>query len=171
MSLSDRRQFLSLMAALPLMGCGFSPEFAPGAPATALKGQVLADVPADRLGFLFVSRIEERLGPPEAPAFLLSFQISTQRVDLAVTTEGSILRYNIVGQVAYTVRDARTGAVLTKGTAQSFTASAATQATIAAQSAEDDANKRLMLILGDQVVTRLIATAADWVPAAALGPG
>ncbi len=162
MSSSDRRQFLGLIAALPLVGCGFTPAYAPGGAANALTGRVLADAPGDRDGFSFVARIEDRLGLPEAAAYRLSYQITTSRVDLAVTTEGSILRYNIVGTVVWALSDVASGATLASGTAESFTGSAATLATISAQTAEDDARQRLMRILADQVVTKLIAGVAGW---------
>ena len=164
MSSSDRRQFLTLLLGLPLVGCGFTPAYAPGAPATALRGRVEADAPVNRDGFTFVARIEDRLGRPDAPRYRLSYAISTQRADLAVTTAGSILRYEISGQVTWSLIAIGSGAVVTGGTAQSFTGSAATRATIAAQAAEDDARQRLMQILADQVATRLIAEAGKLPP-------
>ena len=166
MSSSDRRQFLALLLALPLVGCGFTPAYAPGGAAGTLRGRVQADAPASRDSFTFVARIEDRLGRPDAPAYRLSYQITTQRIDLAVTTSGAILRYNITGTAIWTLSDIGTGATLASGVAESFTGSAATRATIAAQSAEDDARLRLMQILADQVVTKLIAGAAGWTQAA-----
>ena len=117
-----------------------------------------ADDPANRDGFAFVARIEDRLGVPQADALRLSYQIRTQRVNLAITTEGSILRYNIVGSVTWTLSDPVTGATLVSGTANSFTGSAATTSIIAARTAEDNARGRLMVILADQVVTKLEAS-------------
>jgi LPS-assembly lipoprotein len=46
------------------------------------------------------------------------------------------------------------------GREQNFTGQSATEATIQAQAAEDDARQRLMVILADQIVTRLVAGAA-----------
>jgi LPS-assembly lipoprotein len=83
-------------------------------------------------------------------------------VNLAVTPEGSILRYNYIGSVTFQVRDS-TGKVVTQGSANSFTASAATRSTIAAAASTTDATTRLMQILSDLVVTQLLATSAKWV--------
>jgi LPS-assembly lipoprotein len=47
---------------------------------------------------------------------------------------------------------------LTEGVAQSFTAWSATGTTVAGLSAEEDAAYRLMRILADQIVTRLVAS-------------
>lgn len=158
MSSSDRRKFLSLLLTLPLIGCGFTPAYGPGSPATALRGRVKADEPGTRDAFTFVARLEERLGLPENPAYRLSYGISITRVDLAVSTDGSILRYETVGTINWQLIDMASGKTVTSGTAQSFTGSAATEATVAAQAAEDDARARLMRILADQIVTKLIAT-------------
>jgi LPS-assembly lipoprotein len=166
MSWSDRRSILGLLAALPLAACGFTPAYSPGGAATQLRNAILVDDPPDRLAYEFVGRLEERFGPPLEPAYRLAYQITTQKVELAVTTEGSILRYNVTGTVAFTLTDRTTGAVLTQGQATSFAAAAATEATIAAQAAEQDANSRLMIILADQVVTRLTAEAGRFLPPA-----
>jgi len=160
----DRRGFLVLLLALPVAGCGYTPVYAPGAPANALVGRVQADAPTSRDSFIFVAEIETLLGRPEAPAYRLSYQIAIQRFDLSVTTSGSILRYNLAGQITWALIDTDSGATLTKGTASSFTGSAATTSTVAAQTADDNARKRLMRILAAQIATKLTATAADWQP-------
>lgn len=162
MSSSDRRTFLGFLAGAPLAACGFAPAYGPGGPATPLRGRIEADAPVTRDGFTFVSGIEARFGRADAPAYRLSYQITTQRLDLAITPEGSILRYNFIGTVAFQVIDTATGATLFAGSADSFTASAATRSTIAAASSETDAADRLMRILADQVATKLIASAATW---------
>jgi LPS-assembly lipoprotein len=162
MSSSDRRTFLALMLGLPLAGCGFAPVYAPAAPAKALVGRIEADAPNDRDSFIFVTEFETQIGRPETPVYRLTYQIATQRYDLAVTTSGAILRYNLTGQITWALIDLGTGATLTGGTVSSFTGSAATTSTVAAQTAEDNARKRLMQILATQIVTKITATAGDW---------
>ncbi len=105
------------------------------------------------------------MGRGPDPDFRLTYAISTRRVDLAVDTSGSILRYNLIGTVTWQLRDAATGKVLAEGREQNFAGSAATEATIPAQAAEDDARQRLMVILADQVVTKLVATAPSFLSA------
>jgi LPS-assembly lipoprotein len=53
-----------------------------------------------------------------------------------------------------------TGATVASGRVQSFTAYAATGSTVAGLAAEEDAGLRLMRLLADQVVARLIAEGA-----------
>ncbi|MCF1710579.1 LPS assembly lipoprotein LptE [Tabrizicola sp. J26] len=174
MSSCDRRSLLirlgALAAALPVTACGFTPAYAPGAAANSLRNSVVPDNPPNRLAYSFIGQIEARLGPATSPRYRLSYRISTRKIELAVTTEGSILRYNIVGEVNYSLIDLKTGATLFTGRANSFTASAATQATIAAQSAEQDANERLMIILADQVVAHLTAAASSFAAPTAAQP-
>jgi LPS-assembly lipoprotein len=162
MSSFNRRHLLALILALPLAGCGFAPVYAPGAPANALAGRIEADAPTTRDSFIFVTEFETQMGRPEAPAFRLTYQIAIQRNDLAVTTEGAILRYNLTGQITWALTDIGTGATLTSGTVSSFTGSSATTSTVAAQTADDNARKRLMQILATQIVTKITATAGDW---------
>ena len=162
MSLPDRRRVLALILALPLAGCGFSPVYAPGAPAGALVGRIEADAPNSRDSFMFVTEFETRMGRPEAPAYRLTYQIAIQRNDLAVTTAGAILRYNLTGQITWALIDIGTGATLTGGTVSSFTGSAATTSTVAARTADDNARRRLMQILATQIATKITATAGDW---------
>lgn len=165
MSSCDRRTVLLTLAGLPLAACGYSPAYAPGAAATALTDRIELDAPTTRDAFSFVARMEDRLGRGVDPAYQLGYSIATRRVDLAVDTSGSILRYNLIGTVTWQLRDARTGTVLTKGSEQNFAGSAATEATIPAQAAEDDARQRLMVILADQVVAKLVATAPTFTAA------
>ena len=53
------------------------------------------------------------------------------------------------------------GARVTGGRVQSFTAYSATGSTVAGLAAEEDAGLRLMRILADQIVARLIAASAS----------
>ena len=53
---------------------------------------------------------------------------------------------------------------------QSFTSYSATGSTVAGLAAEEDAALRLMHILADQIVTRLLATSGQW-SAGATGAG
>lgn len=162
----DRRRLLAVLAAWPLSACGFAPAYGPGAPAAALRGRVEADAPTTRDAFNLVARFEERLGRPQAPAYRLGYRIETRRVDLAVNTAGSILRSTLTGTAEWRLTSISTGALVAEGRAESFTGSAATDATIAAQAAEEDAARRLMTILADQIVTEITAKIALAAPPA-----
>ncbi|MEL6519856.1 MAG: LPS assembly lipoprotein LptE [Pseudomonadota bacterium] len=162
MWLFDRR--LALTALLATAACGFEPAFAPGNSGDQLRGQILVDTPQDREDFNFVTRLEDRLGRNGAAPLLLSYDITTSRDGVAITADQQTQRFNLVGQVTYEVEDQASGAVLTSGTVSSFTSYSTTGTTVATQAAEDDAYERLIVILADQLITRLIATGDGWLP-------
>lgn len=151
---SNRRAFLALP--LALTACGFVPAFGPSGPATVLQGQIHVADTDTRSGFEFVKRMEERLGRGAGGRFDLTHTITTEKVSLGFTADRAITRFNLLGKVAWQLKDSATGQELAAGVEQNFTAWSATGVTIAAVNAETDATARLMRILADQIVTRLI---------------
>ncbi|EEW26635.1 LPS assembly lipoprotein LptE [Rhodobacter ferrooxidans] len=160
MWLSDRRTFLGLIAAA-LAGCGFTPAYAPGGPAEHLQGAIRVAAPSDKNGFDLVERLEERLGRPEAARFQLAYTITTKPIGVAITPENAVLRYNLTGAVDWTLTDGA-GSRVAGGKVESFTSYSATGSTVAGLTAEEDAGYRLMRILADQIVMRLLATSGRW---------
>ena len=153
------RRFV-LLAPLALAACGFTPALAPNGPATALLETVYVQDPTDKNGFDLVERLEERLGRPENPKYDLAYTIITETVGVGITTDNKITRYNLKGVIDYAMTDRASGARVTGGRVQNFTAYAATGSTVAVLAAEEDAALRLMRILADQIVARLIAASA-----------
>jgi LPS-assembly lipoprotein len=150
----------AILAPLALAACGFTPAYAPGGPATSLLGAVWVQDPTDKNGFDLVERLEERLGRPEAIRYDLGFTITTETVGVGITTENEISRFNVKGVVDYTLTERATGARVAGGRVQNFTAYSATGSTVAGLAAEEDASTRLMRILADQIVARLVAAKA-----------
>jgi LPS-assembly lipoprotein len=149
-----------LLAPLALAACGFTPAYGPSGGATKLQGRIRPADPTDKNGFDLVERLEERLGRSKSPSYILSYTITTEAVGVGITTENEITRFNLKGVIDYTLSDQTTGQRITGGRVQSFTAYSATGSTVAGLAAEEDAAFRLMRILADQIVARLIATAA-----------
>jgi len=179
-----RRRFLALAAAAAALGaCGLQPAHAPApapgpaaggaaggaaaAPGTALRGAVLVDPPADGDAFALVRRLEGRLGRPQAPRLALAVEAGFESEGLAITRQSQITRYNLVGEARYTLTELGTGALRDSGTVRSFTSYSATGSTVATLAAERDARERLMVILADRIVARLLAAA----PPAPTAPG
>ncbi len=156
MSLPDRRSFLGLAL---LAGCGFTPAYGPAGGGQALTGAIRAAEPDDKNAFDLVQRLEERLGRSQAARFDLDYAITTKAIAVGVTPDASITRYNLTGAVTWVLADAA-GAKLAGGTVDSFTSWSATGSTVAGLTAERDATLRLMRILADQIVARLLAIAA-----------
>jgi LPS-assembly lipoprotein len=158
MSWSDRRHVMLGLAAV-LAGCGFTPAYGPGGGSAALAGRIGFADPTDKRAFDLVARLEDRLGRPQAPLFRLDYTIRTKPLGVGITPEGAITRYTLTGGVDWRLVEAETGVERLSGRADSFTSYSTTGSTVAGLAAEEDAGVRLMRILADQIVTRLVAEA------------
>lgn len=145
---------------LALAACGFTPALAPSGKAAALLGSVRAGDPYSKESFDFVERIEERLGRPENQRYDLNYSLSTERLSAGLTADNRTTRYNIKGTVDFSLVETASGKVLSSGRIQNFTGFGATGSTVAGFAADEDAQLRLMRILADQVVARLVADMA-----------
>jgi len=151
------------MLALPgaLGGCGFAPVYAPGAAANRLQGNVAVDAPVDRDSYLLVQQLEHRLGRPSAPLYGLSLGLDVKQERMAIDATNITMRLNVIGKATYALRSLDDGKVILTGSADSFTGYSATGTAAATQAARRDARERLMIILADQIVTRLMAQASE----------
>lgn len=147
--------------ALPLAACGFTPAYAPGGPGQALRGQVRAAEPVTSRDFDFVAAFEQRLGRPTAPGMDLAYSISTSERGAAQLSGLGATRITLFGEITYTLTDIATGETLTSGRLRNFTNYSATDTQLATRRAQEDAEKRLMRILADQVAARLMAALAE----------
>ncbi len=146
-----------LLAPLALVACGFQPVYGTGGNGTALQNRVLVDEPNERYGYFLTRDIETRLGRAANPAYGLALTITTTTDSLATDLAGSTRRFNLLGKVDYALRDLTSGQIVTSGTVDNFTGYSATGNTVVTLASEQDAQKRLMTILADQIVTRLYA--------------
>ncbi len=162
MSSSDRRTFLTLLAAAPLAACGFTPVYGPGGAGTALRGRIRMEPPDTRLGFALVSRLEERLGRADAPDYVLTYNLEVSERGIAITGTNDITRINLSGTLSYAVTEAGSDVQVAAGQVSTFSSYSTTGSTVATAAAERDAEDRLMAALADQLVSRLLATSSSW---------
>lgn len=181
---SGRGRLGGALAALVLLGaCGFAPAYGPGGTGTALRGQVAVAAPDSPDGYALRARLEDRLGAPEAAtrALALSVDVEVEAVAAALTPEGAITRYDLVGWAPWRLAEAggavppdaqpeaRLDAPLAEGVADGFTGYSATGPTVATEAAEADARERLMVLLADEIVARLLLLPAEAIAPAATG--
>jgi LPS-assembly lipoprotein len=162
MSSSDRRTLLTLLAALPLAACGFTPVYGTGGPGNALRGRLSITAPDTRTGFVLVARLEERLGRADAPTHALTWDIETSQRDLAITGTNAITRVNLTGTLRFRVTEVASDTQVQAGSVSTFTAYSTTGSPVSTAAARRDAEDRLMVALADQLVSRLLAGAANW---------
>lgn len=154
---SDRRHFLTLAAATLVAACGFAPAYGPSGAGENLRHKITLSDPKDRDGFEFANRLEDRLGTPTAANYRLDWSVSSKPMGAGLLPSGAITRYTLQGQASYALITQDSGKTVTSGKVDSFTSWSTSGSTVATLTAENDAHRRLMIILADQVVGRLIA--------------
>lgn len=154
-SVSRRAAFLGLAA---FGGCGFAPVYGES---TALREQVAYRTQDSVAGFELRGRLEERLGVATSPRYILSVTQTSRRRTAAITDDGDITRFNLIGTANWVLSDRATRAEIESGQVETFTGYSATGATSATQAAEDDAARRLSVALADLIVTRLLLLAPE----------
>lgn len=155
MSSFNRRMFL--LTPLALAACGFTPVYGTGGNGGALQNSVQVLEPDDENSYLLTRRLEERLGRATVPTYRLTVDVQSEREALAVNSQSNINRFNLVGIADYALVDQSTGRVVTSGQVNNFTGSSATGTTVATLAAERDAQRRLMTLLADQIIVRLLS--------------
>lgn len=156
MSLFNRRAVL--FAPFLLAACGFSPVYGTGGSGDGLQNQITISAPNTRNTFLLTRRLEERLGRTSSPIYRLTLEVETSTEGLAVNREGNINRFNLLGDAEYVLVEENTGRVVTSGSVDNFTSFSASGTTVSELAAARDAQERLMTLLADQIVVRLLST-------------
>lgn len=161
MSCSDRRQFLATLSALGLTAgitsaCGFAPVYGENGNGRALRGAIRADDPVSRSDFNFVAAFEDRLGRPNAARYGLSYRITKREVSSGAVQDIGATRIQLFGTLNFTVTDLTTGAQRATGELERNATYSNTSTQLATLTAAEDADLRLMEMLADALVTRLL---------------
>jgi LPS-assembly lipoprotein len=159
MWLSSRRNLLLMLV---LTGCGFRPALGTDGAAQKLMGRIWPADPKDQYGFDFVKQIKARLGRVEARDYDLTYDFAISTDGVALTSDGATTRYNMIGTVTWTLTRHRDGLRMAGGSVDSFASYSATGSTVAGVFAREDAGRRLMTLLADQVVARILAASTSF---------
>lgn len=146
-----------LLGLLALAGCGFAPIYGGG----GNQGAYAFETDESVMGFRMQGRLAERLGLPDAPAFVIEAKISVTERAAAITADGDTSRLNVIGSADWSLTRIATGEQIEAGKVESFTSYAATGSTVATQTSKDDARMRLATILADLIVTRVMVVKPD----------
>lgn len=156
MLLPDRRLFL--LGALALGGCGFTPVYGPTGQGGQLLNAIALPEPGDRNGYNFNLRFEERLGRGTGP-YALTRTLTVDSTGLGSLSDGQTTRYQLTGRAQYALTLVDGGAPLISGHTDAFTGYSATGSSVSQKASSRDARRRLMVILADQVIDRLLIDA------------
>ena len=160
--MSFSRRACHFGALVALAACDYTPVYAPGGSGEGLRGAFTTREPDNRAEFDFVAQFEERMGRPQLAEYELAYDLKLRSTGVGITPAQETTRYNVFGTVRYRVIDLATKRVLYEGTTENFTGYSATSLIVGTESVTRDAEQRLMVILADQVVTRLLATSEEW---------
>ncbi|MDW3224029.1 MAG: LPS assembly lipoprotein LptE [Paracoccaceae bacterium] len=149
----------NILFVVPLMlaACGFTPVYAPGGTGAQFQNNISVQAPTTRDGFLLTQRLEQRLGRAANAPYTLNYTVRSSAANLAVDTEGSVTRFNLIGVANYSLIETSTGRVVASNSVDNFTGYSAAGTTVATLAAERDAQQRLMVMLADQIVTRVLS--------------
>jgi hypothetical protein len=85
-------------------------------------------------------------------------------IGAGITPDGAITRYTVTGGLDWTLTRLADQTRMAGGHIDAFTSYSATGSTVAGQTAQSDAYLRLMRLLGDDLLMRLIAASASFAP-------
>jgi LPS-assembly lipoprotein len=166
----------ALVLSLAVAGCGYGPLYRRDAASNPLADLRAVDIPASNSRL--VQEIRNNLldlmspeGRPEAPRYRLSVTANESQGSVLITRSDVVTRYNLTLAANYALHDAKTGAVLFSGAANSFAAYSVVRAEFASLAAERDARSRAAREVGEQIRARLAAYFARQIdaPPGALG--
>lgn len=163
--LYSKRSFLfALAGTVALAGCNFTPVYGPGTSANKMQNRIKITEPTTRETFLITQHLESRLGRADAAPMSLSFSVSHGVSGLGATATGGTTRYHRDGTANYTLTHSETEEKLASGSVRNFTGYSATGNTAATLAAEQDSVERLMTILADMMIERLLLLDAETLP-------
>ncbi len=163
----SRRRFGRALGVLPALfliaaaGCGFRPIYASGpegeqgGSGPLPFGQIAAEEPKDRRGYLFVSAFESLIGQPESPRYWLRYTIAVTRRAREDRLDDRFARGVLFGRLTYSLHDGRDGPERTAGVVTAETAFSLGPNPLASATAEADSEARLMRLLAEGLVARL----------------
>jgi LPS-assembly lipoprotein len=160
---------LLLCVALP--GCGFEPLYGERDDGTAVTDQMaqIYILPiANRTGQVLYNYLRDRLvpyGQPSDPSYVLVVGVGQSYTSAAVRPDSTASRLNLVMRAVYTLHDARTRKVLTRGYAESIGAYQIRVEPYPTLVARRDVETRVARDLSDELRNRIAVYFSDPTPA------
>ncbi len=151
-----------------LAGCGFQPLYAPSQdddnPAVDNLAATRILPLRDRLGQQLHNLLRDRLNPggqPSMPAYLLEVELSKRITELGIRKDETATRANLTMTARFKLHDVESKAVLLRSRSVSVNSYNILDALYATTVAEDDAVRRALRELADDIRLRLAVYFAD----------
>ncbi|MBZ8118357.1 hypothetical protein KUD11_06815 [Roseovarius sp. LXJ103] len=151
---SRKSPLLALMTvvAMGLASCGFEPVYGENSATPGALSQASLRDPTTQPEFLFLKAFEERLPPPQNPQYRVDYQLSVSYQGLDVIDAS---RVQVVGRVVADFVNLETDTVAFVSAVDAF--ASYTSGGSFPETERRDAESRLMRILADRLITRLMA--------------
>ncbi|MBX6322481.1 MAG: hypothetical protein IRY94_11690, partial [Rhodospirillaceae bacterium] len=163
---------LALGLLLPaLAACGFEPLYGERADGTGVgdqMAQVYVMPISDRVGQILYNDLRDRIvphGQPADPKYVLVVRVGQSYSSAVVRPDATASRVNLTMRAIYTLHDARSRAVLTRGVAESVGAYSVRVEPYPTLVARQDVQTRVARDLSDEIRNRLAAYFASPAPA------
>ena len=134
-----------------LSSCGFTPVYGENSSAREVLENLTFEDPNSRIEQLFLKAVEQRLPPPANPKYQVEYRIVLSYQGLDQVGASRVL---VFGQVVSEFVDLNTSAVKFASSVDGFTSY--TYSSEFAEFQKQDAEERLMQILADKFITRLM---------------
>lgn len=159
---SDRRSVIAGIGLLVLGGC-FRPMLAQGDAARAMRHRVALPPVDGRFDHYLVESLEDRLGSPQEPGFVLNVVSKLTEQGLAVTQDDAVTRITLQVEAAWSLR--RTGETEPLIADVAFTQSGynATTSLFATRQTRLEVERRLARDIGDRIARAIFARADELV--------
>ncbi len=142
-------RLLLLTLVFCLSACGFTPVYAPGSQVGAALSDIQLEAPQNEQSYLFAREMEDRIGRATNASKLLRYTVTIRGEGIESDTE----RRRFVGAATYQLIDKQTLAVVEEGAVDTFTGYSVSDGLFI--TARQDAIKRLIVILADQMTREL----------------
>lgn len=153
----------ALLAPLLLVACGFTPVYAPGETGDRLRGRIAVEAPDTPDGFRLRTALLDRLGSPGPAPATLTVALEVGSASAGQLPGGGSARTRLQGRAVWRLTSA-TGATLAEGSAEGFTGATTTGPVVSTREALDDARERLVVLLADRIVARLLLLPPEALP-------
>ncbi len=161
--MSWSRPAAALLVALALAGCGFRPLYgdaaAVGAPGVQQRlGDVRILQIADRRGQMLYNALLDRVNPhgaPASPRYTLAVRVRESVSALDTRRDGTVTRSALALNAQFELRDVQNDVIVFRQTASAASAFNLPTQRFAGVVGEDDARRRVVELLADDIVLQL----------------
>ncbi len=160
MSSFDRRTLIAGLGVLLLGGC-FRPMLAESSDANELRHRVALPPVDGRFGFYLIKSLEDRLGDPQDPEFVLNVTPTVTERGLAVTRDAAVTRITLVVRAPWSLWRRGGSAPLIKDVAYSESGYNATSSLFGTRAARQEIERRLARDIGERIARGILARADE----------